>query len=126
MIKNAKVLGETLSEKGIKLVSGGTDNHLLLIDLSGREITGKDAEIALGHAGITVNKNTVPNEKRSPFVTSGIRVGTPALTTRGMKEEQMKIIGDWIASVIDNASNEDKLREIKTDVENLCKDFPLY
>lgn len=126
VIKNAKVLGETLSEKGIKLVSGGTDNHLLLIDLSGREITGKDAEIALGHAGITVNKNTVPNEKRSPFVTSGIRVGTPALTTRGMKEEQMKIIGDWIASVIDNASNEDKLREIKTDVENLCKDFPLY
>lgn len=126
VINNAKVLGETLSEKGIKLVSGGTDNHLLLIDLSDREITGKDAEIALGHAGITVNKNTVPNEKRSPFVTSGIRVGTPALTTRGMKEDQMKIIGEWIATVIEHSNNEEKLRQIKADVENLCKDFPLY
>lgn len=126
VINNAKVIGETLTEKGIKLVSGGTDNHLLLIDLSDREITGKDAEIALGHAGITVNKNTVPNEKRSPFVTSGIRIGTPALTTRGMKEEQMKIIGNWIAEVIDHSNDEDKLRQIKTDVENLCKDFPLY
>lgn len=126
VIKNAKVLGESLAERGIKLVSGGTDNHLLLIDLSDREITGKDAEIALGQAGITVNKNTVPNEKRSPFVTSGIRVGTPALTTRGMKEDQMKNIGEWISTVLENPNNENKLRQIKTEVENLCKDFPLY
>lgn len=126
VVKNAQVLAESLVKEGLKLVTNGTDNHLLLIDLSELPVTGKDIEIALDEAGITVNKNTVPNEKRSPFVTSGIRVGTPALTTRGMKEKEMQQIGKWIASVIREPQNKTLLQTIKTEVEALCRKFPIY
>jgi len=126
VIKNAKVLGETLKENGIKLVSGGTDNHLVLVDLSGTEITGKDAEIALGLAEITVNKNTVPFETRSPFITSGIRIGTPAVTTRGMKEKDMVTIGALIVKVIQNINNETIIKDVKSTVRELCEAHPLY
>ena len=126
VVTNAKVLAETLMQNGLNLVTGGTDNHLMLVDLSQLDITGKDAELALEHAGITVNKNTVPNEKRSPFVTSGVRIGTPALTTRGMKESEMKTIGLWIAEAIRNAKNETALAKIKNQVRELCTKFPIY
>ncbi len=126
VISNAKTLGETLKSRGLKLVTDGTDNHLLLIDLSKNELTGKTAETALDLAGITVNKNTVPNEKRSPFVTSGIRIGSPALTTRGMMKNEMVTIGHWIADVIENPDNENLLRKIRQDVKHLCEDFPIY
>lgn len=126
VVKNAKALAATLIEKGYDLVTGGTDNHLILVDLSNRDVTGKDGEIALDKAGITVNKNTVPNEKRSPFVTSGIRIGTPALTTRGMKESEMKLIGAWIAEVLEKPQDEALLNKIHNQVRELCKKFPIY
>ncbi len=126
VIKNAKAMAEELTGRGFRLVSGGTDNHLMLIDLTGREATGKDGEEALGRADITVNKNTVPRETRSPFITSGIRVGTPALTTRGMKESEMKIIAGWIADVLDDVSNTTKQEKIKNEVKEFCKKFPVY
>ncbi|WP_413574455.1 serine hydroxymethyltransferase [Bdellovibrio sp. HCB290] len=126
VIDNAKALSEELLSQGFKLVTGGTDNHLMLIDLSDREITGKVAEIALDEAGITVNKNTVPNEKRSPFVTSGIRVGTPALTTRGMGTSEMKKIGQWIAQVLNSADNADVKNKVHSEVKEMCKHFPIY
>lgn len=126
VVKNAQALAETLMAHDLKLVTDGTDNHLLLIDLSNLETTGKDAEQALDLAGITVNKNTVPREKRSPFVTSGVRIGTPALTTRGMKESEMKLIGQWISTVIHNFKDEAKLASIKKQVRELCEKFPIY
>jgi glycine hydroxymethyltransferase len=112
--------------QGFQLVTGGTDNHLMLIDLSDREITGKVAEAVLDEAGITVNKNTVPNEKRSPFVTSGVRIGTPALTTRGMGVTEMKQIGKWIAQVLNNADNAQVKNAIHAEVKEMCKHFPIY
>ncbi len=126
VVKNSKALAKAMLDLGFDLVTGGTDNHLILVDLSGREITGKDAEIALDHAGITVNKNTVPNEKRSPFVTSGVRIGTPALTTRGMKEADMSTVAMWIAEVLKDHTNENKLSKIKAQVRELCLKYPLY
>jgi len=126
IVKNAKRLSERLMKNGFKLVSGGTDNHLMLINLKDTEITGKDAEEALGKASITVNKNTVPFETRSPFVTSGIRVGTPAVTTRGMKEAEMDVIADLITQVLSDLKNEANLNDVKNKVLKLCKDFPLY
>jgi len=126
VVKNAKALAAGLISQGFELVTGGTDNHLILLDLSKRTITGKDAEIALDHAGITVNKNTVPNEKRSPFVTSGIRIGTPALTTRGMKENEMTTISKWIAQVLENPTDTSCLSKIKGQVRELCQSFPIY
>jgi len=126
IVKNAKRLSERLMKNGFKLVSGGTDNHLMLINLKDTEITGKDAEEALGKANITVNKNTVPFETRSPFVTSGIRVGTPAVTTRGMKEAEMDVIADLITQVLSDLKNEANLNDVKNKVLKLCKDFPLY
>jgi len=126
IVKNCKVLAEAVMGHGLELVTGGTDNHLILVDLSNRDITGKDAEIALDKAGITVNKNTVPNEKRSPFVTSGVRIGTPALTTRGMREAEMKQIAGWIAQVLDHASDENLLTKIKGQVREMCTKFPIY
>lgn len=126
VVKNAKALAEELKAKGLNLVSGGTDNHLILIDLSEKEITGKQAEEALDKAAITVNKNTVPNEKRSPFVTSGIRIGTPALTTRGMNEDDMKKIGSLIAKVIENHEDLAVLESVKKDVFAICERYPLY
>lgn len=131
-VRNAKALSESLLSRGLKLVTGGTDNHLVLVDLSERGATGKDAEIALDHAGITVNKNTVPNEKRSPFVTSGVRIGTPALTTRGMREAEMKVIGGWIADVIEAVESQDTEKRnsvvgsVRGSVRDLCLSFPLY
>ncbi len=126
IVKNAKALAEVLMNRGFNLVTGGTDNHLMLVDLSDRDVTGKDGEISLDKAGITVNKNTVPNEKRSPFVTSGIRIGTPALTTRGMKESEMKIIGGWIADVLENHTSDDLLNKTHEKVKELCRKFPIY
>lgn len=126
VVKNAQALAKALMDSGFQLVTGGTDNHLLLMDLSDRSVTGKEAETALDKAGITVNKNTVPNEKRSPFVTSGIRIGTPALTTRGMKEGEMKVIASWITKVLENPHQESMLVKIKEDVKELAERFPIY
>ncbi len=124
VVKNAKVLGEELQKYGFKLVSGGTDNHLLLIELTNKNITGKEAEKLLDSVGITVNKNTVPNETLSPFVTSGVRIGTPAVTTRGFKEEEMKKIAELINETIEN--REGNLEPIKEKVVQLCSKYPLY
>ncbi|MFQ5587162.1 MAG: serine hydroxymethyltransferase, partial [Thermodesulfobacteriota bacterium] len=126
VIANARVLGEELASKGYNLVSGGTDNHLLLVDLTNKEVTGKEAEDALVKAGITVNKNTVPFETRSPFVTSGIRIGTPAVTTRGMKEGEMRDIAGMIDEAIEARSDEGHLVSIKGRVRDLCEGFPFY
>ncbi len=126
IVKNAKVLASCLTQKGFRLVSGGTDNHLMLVDLSGTELTGKIAEEALDKAGITVNKNTVPFETRSPFVTSGIRIGTPAATTHGLKEPEMEEVAGFITEVLEDTGNERKLAEIKGRVNALMKRFPLY
>jgi glycine hydroxymethyltransferase len=126
VVKNAKVLAENLMQEKFSLVTGGTDNHLILLDLSNSEVTGKDAEQALDKAGITVNKNTVPNEKRSPFVTSGIRIGTPALTTRGMGPDEMKKIAGWIAKVIANHKDESVLSQVREQVKEVCHHFPIY
>ncbi|WP_291632845.1 serine hydroxymethyltransferase [Clostridium sp.] len=124
VVKNAKILGEELIKYGFKLVSGGTDNHLLLIELTNKNITGKEAEKLLDLVGITVNKNTVPNETLSPFVTSGIRVGTPAVTTRGFKEEEMKKIAELINETIEN--REGNLEPIREKVVQLCGKYPVY
>jgi glycine hydroxymethyltransferase len=126
IIKNAKRLSQKMLEMGYDIVSGGTDNHLMLIDLSNKNITGKQAENALGLAGITVNKNMVPFDKRSPFVTSGIRIGTPAVTTRGMKENEMDAIAGFINRAICNFEDEKALATIRDEVKVLCSGFPLY
>lgn len=126
IVANAKVLAVELVSKGYDLVSGGTDNHLMLVDLTKKDITGKEAEEALVKAGITVNKNTIPFETRSPFVTSGIRIGTPAATTKGMKEAEMRIIAGFIDEALKNRSNEAKLSSIKAKVAELCRRFPFY
>ncbi len=123
---NAQTLAQELTAAGYSLVSGGTDNHLMLMDLTPQDITGKDAEIALDKAGITVNKNTVPFETRSPFVTSGVRVGTPALTTRGMKADDMRKVAKWIVAVLQNLDNETKLGEVRREVEKFAGQFPLF
>jgi len=124
--KNARVMAEILIERGYKLVSGGTDNHLILVSFLDRDFSGKDAEEALGRAGITVNKNTVPGEVRSPFITSGIRIGTPALTARGMKEEEFKLIATRIADVLDDLSNLDKQKKIREELRELASRFIIY
>lgn len=126
VLDNAKVLGEELMNEGFDLVTGGTDNHLLLMDLSKTDITGKLAENILDEAGITVNKNTVPNEKKSPFVTSGIRLGTPALTTRGFKQREMKIVAGWISRILKNAGDEGLRQKVRGEVQELCQSYPLY
>ncbi|MBI1969455.1 serine hydroxymethyltransferase, partial [Candidatus Woesearchaeota archaeon] len=126
IVKNAKALAETLMAEGIDLISGGTDNHLILADLTKTGVTGKEAEAALDMAGITVNKNMVPYDSRSPFDPSGIRMGTPCLTQRGMKEGEMQQIGKWIAMVIRNHKDEAKLKKIKEEVIALAKEFLVY
>jgi len=125
IVKNAKVLSEELIKLGFELVTAGTDNHLMVVNLTNKGISGKQAEKALGLAGITVNKNTVPFDPRSPFDPSGIRLGTPALTTRGMKEKEMKQIAKWIDEVISNYDKEDYLRKIHLEITKFTKDFPL-
>ncbi len=126
VVRNAQALAEHMLAEGFELVTGGTDNHLILVDLSKREVTGKLAEAALDEAGITVNKNTVPNEKRSPFVTSGIRIGTPALTTRGMGPAEMKQIAKWIGQVLKDPENASLKNKIHMEVKELCQQFPIY
>jgi len=126
IVANAKTLAETLVGEGWRLVSGGTDNHLMLVDVFARGITGKVAEKALDQAGITVNKNTIPFDTNSPMVASGIRVGTPALTTRGMKEAEMKEIGHLIARALGSVENESELAAVRRDVQKICERFPLY
>jgi len=123
---NARVLGEVLVKRGYDLVSGGTDNHLVLLSFINRDFSGKDADIALGNAGITVNKNTVPGETRSPFVTSGIRVGSPALTSRGMKEKEFEFIANKIADVLDDINNTELQSNIKKELEALAQNFVIY
>ena len=126
VVTNAKVLAEELKGYGLNLVTGGTDNHLILMDLTSRGITGLKAESALGKAGIAVNKNTIPFDKRGPKVTSGLRIGTPAITTRGMKEPEMKIIARLINRVLENPTDEDELRGTRSAVGELCAHFPIY
>jgi len=126
VIKNAKALAKKMTDMGYNLISGGTDTHLILIDLRNKGITGKQAEKALEQAGITVNKNMVPFDDQSPFVTSGIRIGTPALTTRGMKEKEMEEIADMIDHVLMNIGNETVYDKIRSQVYELCQQFPLY
>ncbi|MBW3533961.1 MAG: serine hydroxymethyltransferase [Gemmatimonadetes bacterium] len=128
IVANARALAGGLSERGFHLVSGGTDTHLLLVDLrpSHGDLTGKDAEQALERAGMTVNKNTVPGETRSPFVTSGLRIGTPAVTTRGLREAEMARVAGWIARVLHAPGDEDTLRSVRREVRELCDAFPLY
>lgn len=126
ILKNAKALADALIAKGFRLVSGGTDTHLMLLDLTSTGLTGKVAEEALDKAGITVNKNTIPNETRSPFVTSGIRIGTPAATTHGLKELEMVQVAGFIADALKNTENETELLRIKGEVNALMKRFPLY
>ncbi|GLQ96941.1 serine hydroxymethyltransferase [Dyella mobilis] len=126
VVKNAKAMAKTLIERGYKVVSGGTENHLMLVDLIGREVTGKDAEAALGKAHITVNKNAVPNDPRSPFVTSGLRVGTPAVTTRGYKEADVVELTHWICDVLDAPADESVIKAVREKVSAQCKKFPVY
>ncbi len=126
IVKNAKRLAERLMEKGYRLISGGTDNHLMLVDVTQKGLTGKQAENALGLANITVNKNTIPFEKRSPFDPSGIRIGTPAVTTRGMKEEEMDLIADYIDEVLSSIDDEERIKKVGEKVKALCDSFPIY
>ncbi|MBQ7629421.1 MAG: serine hydroxymethyltransferase, partial [Selenomonadaceae bacterium] len=126
IIKNAKILADKLTADGFRIVSGGTDNHLMLVDLTNKNITGKDAQNILDEVNITANKNTIPFEPRSPFVTSGLRLGSPALTTRGFKEDDMAEVADIIALVLDNPNNEDKKIRARERVAALCEKYPLY
>lgn len=126
IVKNAKQLAETIKSRGFRIVSGGTDNHLVLIDVQSKGLTGKDCQIALDKANITTNKNTIPFETLSPFVTSGIRIGAPAVTTRGMKEKEMELIGNYIADVFENINDNNKIAEVKGKVKELCAAYPLY
>ena len=126
IIKNAKILADKLTADGFRIVSGGTDNHLMLVDLTNKNITGKDAQNILDEVNITANKNTIPFEPRSPFVTSGLRLGSPALTTRGFKEDDMAEVADIIALVLDNPADEDKKIQARERVAALCEKYPLY
>ncbi|HIE33376.1 MAG TPA: aminotransferase class I/II-fold pyridoxal phosphate-dependent enzyme, partial [Thermodesulfobacteriaceae bacterium] len=126
VVANARKLAEVLSAEGFRLVSGGTDNHLILVDLSKQGLTGAEAEEALDRAGITVNKNAIPFDPLPPKVTSGIRIGTPAVTTRGLKEREMEMVGEWISAVLKDPKNESLLREIREKVRRLCEEFPVY
>ncbi|MCT4626803.1 serine hydroxymethyltransferase [Halodesulfovibrio sp.] len=126
VIDNAKTMGQALLDEGFNLVSGGTDNHLLLIDLTNKDITGKEAQLALDKAGITTNKNTVPFETRSPFVTSGIRIGTPALTSRGMKEAEMQQVAAWLVDALKHIDNDAYLANIHKQVTAFARTFPLF
>ena len=126
VVKNAQAMAKTIMARGYKIVSGGTENHLMLIDMIGREITGKEAEAALGAAHITVNKNSVPNDPRSPFVTSGLRIGTPAVTTRGYKEPECTALANWMCDVLDDHTNEAVLAGVRENVTKQCALFPVY
>ncbi|MEZ9537291.1 serine hydroxymethyltransferase [Shewanella sp. 10N.286.51.B8] len=126
VVANAKVMAKTFIERGYNVVSGGTDNHLFLLDLINKDITGKDADAALGHANITVNKNSVPNDPRSPFVTSGLRIGSPAITRRGFTETESVELTNWMCDVLDDITNEATIERVKNQVLELCAKFPVY
>jgi glycine hydroxymethyltransferase len=126
ILKNAQAMAEELKNQGFRLVSGGTDNHLMLVDLTPKNVTGKEAQEALDRAGITVNKNGIPFDTKGPQITSGIRVGTPAVTTRGMKEDEMRLIASYMSAVIAHINNESKLQAVAEKVKTLCLRFPLY
>ncbi len=126
IIKNAKALAEGLKREGFRLVSGGTDNHLMLVDLTERGLTGKEAADILDEAGITLNKNTIPFDKKSPSITSGIRLGTPAVTTRGMKEAEMESIAKMVSNILNSPDDQDLRKRVKEKVKNLCRKFPIY
>jgi len=126
VVKNAQAMANTLIERGYNIVSGGTENHLFLLDLINKGITGKAADAALGAANITVNKNAVPNDPQSPFVTSGIRIGTPAITTRGFKEAESASLANWIADVLDDVENQETIEKVKANVLDICGKFPVY
>jgi glycine hydroxymethyltransferase len=126
ILKNAQAIADELKNQGFRLVSGGTDNHLILVDLTAKGVSGKDAQEALDLAAITVNKNGIPFDTQGPQVTSGIRIGTPALTTRGMKEKEMRLIATYIADVISNINDDSKIKAVAEKVKNLCAQFPLY
>ena len=126
VIKNAQVMAEAFQQRGYSVVSGGTDNHLFLLDLINKGITGKDADAALGRANITVNKNSVPNDPQSPFVTSGLRIGTPAITSRGFNSEDVAQLTGWICDVLDDINNEQMISEVKGKVLGLCDANPVY
>jgi glycine hydroxymethyltransferase len=126
VVANARAMAAALMARGYRIVSGGTDNHLFLVDLVERNVTGKDADAALGRAHITVNKNTVPNDPRSPFVTSGLRIGTPAVTTRGFKEPEVEALAGWIADVLDDVANEAVIARTRQSVLEICRRFPVY
>lgn len=126
VINNAKALASALQAEGVDLVSGGTDNHLILVKTDSVGLTGKVAEQTLEKAGITCNKNMIPNDKRSPFITSGIRLGTPAITTRGLKEDHMKLLAGWIVKALRNSEDETVLKSVRSEVFKLCKDYPVY
>lgn len=126
VIKNAQAMAKTFIARGYEVVSGGTENHLFLLSLVKQEITGKDADAALGRANITVNKNAVPNDPRPPFVTSGLRIGSPAVTTRGMKENEVVMLAEYICEVLEDIQNEETIASVRKRVEALCRDFPVY
>jgi glycine hydroxymethyltransferase len=123
---NADQMARALQDRGLKIVSGGTDSHMFLVDLIDKDITGKDADFALGQANITVNKNAVPNDPRSPFVTSGLRIGTPAVTTRGFGVEEVGELAHWIADILDNIDDADLRRQVKQKALEICERFPVY
>jgi glycine hydroxymethyltransferase len=126
VVENAVVMAKTFVSRGYEIVSGGTENHLVLLSLLGKEITGKDADAALGRANITVNKNTVPNDPRSPFVTSGLRLGTPAITTRGFGPEETRQVSNWICDVLEDINDDVMNQRVRAQVLELCKRFPVY
>jgi len=126
VLANARALAAALQKRGFRIVSGGTDCHLLCADLRSKSITGKDAQEVLGKAGLTVNKNTIPFDPEKPFIASGIRLGTPAVTTRGMKEPEMEKIAGWIMEAVEHRADEKRLRHVRKQVEDLCRRFPLY
>ena len=126
VVTNAKAMVAVMQDRGYKIVSNGTDNHLFLLDLIDKDITGKEADAALGNANITVNKNSVPNDPRSPFVTSGLRIGSPAITRRGFKEEQARQVATWMCDILDNLNDESVSARVKQEVTELCKQFPVY
>lgn len=126
ILNNARAMAKTIIARGYKIVSGGTDNHLMLIDLIHQNITGKAAEASLDLANITVNKNAVPNDPASPFITSGLRIGTPAVTTRGFKEKECELVANWICDILDDLNNQENIKRIKSLVLDLCKTYPVY
>jgi len=126
VVKNAQIVAETLASRGLRIVSGRTESHMFLVDLTPKNLTGKDAEAALGRAHITVNKNAIPNDPQKPMVTSGVRIGSPAMTTRGFKKNEAEILANLIADVLDKPADDASLKRVAGEVTALCARFPVY